>query len=171
MIGADAADNPSVGIFWVVQTGSGAVHLLTVGCSLEAAEPYGDFLTFPDGHLEVWEQWRRAKDSVASLRATVRSFEYEEWPRGRIVFGQLKRPFVLYTDRKLLSPETIARIQKRFAIPAEKTTPPQSRNLLDVRQRAGRYSQERPGRREAVGDAVEVVVGEALGECETYRLN
>jgi hypothetical protein len=52
MIGAFVAHGPSVGIFWVVEPGSGEPRLLTAGCSPEAAEPYGDFLTFPDGHYK-----------------------------------------------------------------------------------------------------------------------
>jgi hypothetical protein len=108
MIGAFEAKEPSVGIFWVVGTGPGNVRLLAVGCSLEAAEPYGDFLTFPEGHYEVWERWRNIKDRDAALRAVVRSFEYEDWPRGRIVFDQSKGRFILYADRKLMPLETIA---------------------------------------------------------------
>jgi hypothetical protein len=49
------------------------------------------------------------------------AFEYEEWPRGRIVFDRVKKPFVLYADRKLILPETITKIQARFALPPDKT--------------------------------------------------
>jgi len=116
MIGAFQAEGPSVGIFWVVETGPGQARLLTAGCSLEAAEPYGDFLTFPDGHYEVWSRWRTMKDADPSLRAVVRTTEYEVWPRGRIVFDRAAGHFILYADRKLMLPDTIAQIQKRFAM-------------------------------------------------------
>jgi hypothetical protein len=43
-----------------------------------------------------------------ALRALVRSYEYEDWPRGRIVFDQSRDLFILYADRKLLTPATIA---------------------------------------------------------------
>ena len=66
MIGAFVAHGPSVGIFWVVETGSGEPRLLTAGCSLEAAEPYGDFLTFAGGHYKIWASWRRIKDPECS---------------------------------------------------------------------------------------------------------
>jgi hypothetical protein len=39
------------------------------------------------------------------LRAMVRSYEYGDWPRGRIVFDQSRNLFILYADRKLLTPE------------------------------------------------------------------
>jgi hypothetical protein len=121
MIGAFVAQDPSVGIFWVVETGPGEVRLLTAGCSLEAAEPYGEFLTFAGGHHTIWASWRKIKDPNEALRALVRTFEYEEWPRGRIVFDQKKKLFTLYADRKLMPPETIAQIQGRFALPPDKT--------------------------------------------------
>jgi hypothetical protein len=38
------------------------------------------------------------------------------------VFDQSKDRFVLYADRKLMLPATIARIQKQFSISAEQTT-------------------------------------------------
>ena len=122
MIGGFAAEGPSVGIFWMVATGPGEVRLLTAGCSLEAAEPYGDYLTFPDRHYEVWDQWRTVKESDPLLQAVVTTFEYEDWPRDRIVFDELEDRFVLYADRKLMRPRTIAQIQKRFSILAEQTT-------------------------------------------------
>ena len=122
MIGAYEAKQPSVGIFWVVQRSARETRLLSTGCSLEAAEPYGDFLTFPDGHYNVWESWRTLRDPDAALRALVRTFEYEEWPRGRIVFDRVKERFVLYADRKLMLHATIAKIQDRFALPPDETT-------------------------------------------------
>ena len=121
MIGAFVAHGPSVGIFWVVETGPGEARLLTAGCSLEAAEPYGDFLTFAGGHYEVWEGWRNIKDHDPALRTVVRTFEYEDWPRGRIVFDRVKERFVLYADRKLMLPDTITQIQARFALSPDKT--------------------------------------------------
>jgi hypothetical protein len=122
MIGAFVAQDPSVGIFWVVETRPGEVRLLTAGCYLEAAEPYGDFLTFAGGHHAVWASWRKIRDPNAALRALVRTFEYEEWPRGRIVFDQQKKLFTLYADRKLTPRETISQIQARFALPPASTS-------------------------------------------------
>jgi hypothetical protein len=122
MNGAFEAEAPSVGIFWAVETGPGEARLLTAGCSLESAEPYGDFLTFPDGHYEVWARWRIAKESAPVLRVVATTFEYEDWPRGRIVFERSKGHFIIYADRKLMRPETIAQIQKRFSISTEQMT-------------------------------------------------
>jgi hypothetical protein len=122
MISAFEAAAPSVGIFWLVETTAGTTHWLTAGCSLQAAEPYGEFLTFPDGHYQVWERWRRSKDLDAELRALARSYEYEDWPRGRIVYDRARKRFTLYADTKLMKAETIARIREQFAVPAELTS-------------------------------------------------
>jgi hypothetical protein len=55
------------------------------------------------------------------LHALVRAYEYEDWPRGRIVFDRSRDLFVLYADRKLLTPATIARIETQFHLPGERT--------------------------------------------------
>jgi hypothetical protein len=41
----------------------------------------------------------------------VRSYQYEDWPRGRIVFDRARDLFILYADRKLMTPAMIARIE------------------------------------------------------------
>jgi hypothetical protein len=56
-----------------------------------------------------------------ALRALVRSYEYEDWPRGRIVFDQSRDLFIIYADRKLLTPATIARLETQFHLPADRT--------------------------------------------------
>jgi hypothetical protein len=63
-------------------------RLLAAGCPLDQAEPYGNCLTYGPGHYETWAHWRRDRTVEPALRALVRSYEYEDWPRGRIVFDQ-----------------------------------------------------------------------------------
>jgi len=50
----------------------------------------------------------------------VRSYEYEDWPRGRIAFNRARDLFILYADRKLLTPATIARIETQFHLPEKR---------------------------------------------------
>ena len=119
MNGTAQRETPHVGIFWVAQTTDGGARLLTAGCPLDQAEPYGDCLTY--GHHETWAHWRRDRTVDPALRALVRSYEYEDWPRGRIVFDRSCDLFILYADRKLLTPATIARIATQFHLPAERT--------------------------------------------------
>ena len=104
-----------------MQTSNGEARLLTAGCPLDQAEPYGDCLTYGPGHYETWAHWRRDRTVDPALRALVRSYEYEDWPRGRIVFDRSRDLFIIYADRKLLTPATIARIATQFHLPAERT--------------------------------------------------
>ena len=48
-------------------------------------------------------------------------YEYEDWPRGRIVFDRSRELFIIFTDRKLLTPAMIARIETHFHLPAGRT--------------------------------------------------
>ena len=107
-------ETPHLGIFWVVQMSTGEARLLAAGCPLDQAEPYGDCLTYGPGHYETWAHWRRDRTVDRALRAIVRSYEYEDWPRGRIVFDRSRDLFTLYADRKLLTPAMIARIETDF---------------------------------------------------------
>ena len=111
-------DTPHVGIFWVVQATEDEVGLLAAGCPVDQAEAYGDFLTYGPGHFETWDTWRRSRAVGPALGATVLFYEYEDWPRGRIVFDRARELFILYADRKLLTPATIARIETHFHLPA-----------------------------------------------------
>ena len=83
-------ETPVVGIFWLVQTPDGEARLLATGCPLDQAEPYGACLTYGPGHYEIWDHWRRDRTVGAALRALVRLYEYEDWPRGRIVFDRAR---------------------------------------------------------------------------------
>jgi hypothetical protein len=121
MTGTAQRETPQVEIFWVVQTTEGEARLLAACCPLDQAEPYGDCLTYGPGHYETWSRWRRDRTVDPALRALVRSYEYDDWPRGRIVFDRARDLFVLYADRKLMTPATIARIETQFHLPVERT--------------------------------------------------
>lgn len=60
------------------------------------AEPYGDFLTHSQGHFEVWEGWQRLGPAGLARRglpAAIACREYDEFPRGRIVFSKARAAF------------------------------------------------------------------------------
>jgi hypothetical protein len=96
MTGTVPGETPHVGIFWLVQTSNGEARPLAAGCPLDQAEPYGDCLTYGPGHYETWAHWRRDKTMDPALRAIVRSYEYEDWPRGRIVFDRARDLFIMW---------------------------------------------------------------------------
>ncbi|GLI94673.1 hypothetical protein [Methylocystis echinoides] len=111
---------PRLGIFWFVEHPRGHIHLISASCPLDQAEHYGDNMTFSPGHWELWEQWKKDVKASPALRAIVNLFEYEAWPRGRIVFNEPRDRFILYADRKLLTPHFISQIQVRFNLPADR---------------------------------------------------
>ncbi|WP_159013567.1 hypothetical protein [Acidisoma sp. S159] len=113
-----------VGPFWVVEeNGKPAIVALTV--PLERAETYGDMLTVETGHFEHWS--RLARRGAAVLRtageptAPVWS-EYEEWPRGRVIFDCVARRFLIRADRHLHHPAFVRLITDCFCIEADEVT-------------------------------------------------
>lgn len=111
----------SVGIFWGIPAPGGSWTMLVDATSLAEAEPYGDFLTHPRGHYEVWTQWqktRTAPDVNGFILQTIADHEYEFFPRGRIVYNTGTGGFILYADRRLQQDATIARIASEFELAA-----------------------------------------------------
>jgi hypothetical protein len=114
---------PSVGIFWFLFA-EGAVHLLTRGCPLPNAEPYGDCLTFAEGHYETWTAWQRRTAvhlPIEAVRGVISATEYESWPRGRIVYEMPATRFVIYADKQLLSVARLTLVRTAFGLPAGTT--------------------------------------------------
>jgi hypothetical protein len=93
----------AVGIFWAIQKPGKPTILLDHRCLLGDTENYGDMLTCPHGHYDLWEQWRRGAGEIPDVaRGLVAASEYEEWPRGRIVYDTIHQRFTCYADAKIL---------------------------------------------------------------------
>jgi hypothetical protein len=111
-----------VGIFWGVANDSekGAQFTIVADTTdLASAEPYGTFLTHPRGHFDVWEQWRKLAPvglKRQGLPVAIAWHEYEEFPRGRIVYCTVTEEFTIYADRKLQSPIIVAEIVRAFGL-------------------------------------------------------
>lgn len=109
----------TVGIVWSVRDGSGPPQLVIDCTPLVEAEPYGDFLTHPRGHYEVWEGWRQLGPAGLARRrlpTVIAWHEYEHFPRGRVVFDTRSRRFTLYADRKLQGLAMLLRILSLFGL-------------------------------------------------------
>ena len=103
---------PSVGIFWRV-----GETLVIDRSTLDEAEPYGDCTTHAAGHYERWQEWQALGASRLVSRgypALIASTEYDDWPRGRIVYETLVKRFVLYADRRLQTPAVIKALKEAF---------------------------------------------------------
>lgn len=111
----------SVGIFWGIPEPDGSWTILVDATSLAEAEPYGDFLTHPRGHYQVWAQWQKTRAAPVANRfitQAIADHEYEFFPRGRIVYNIETGEFILYADRHLQQDATIARIASQFGLAA-----------------------------------------------------
>ncbi|OYV40913.1 MAG: hypothetical protein B7Z80_03295 [Rhodospirillales bacterium 20-64-7] len=109
-----------VGLFWLLPKEHDVV-LLTHDVTLEAAEPYGDCLTCPLSHYDAWEGTKRGKPLLAPLDATVKRLiaasEYEDWPRGRVVYDGAAQKFIVYADRQIFQHATMVRAH--FCLPQD----------------------------------------------------
>lgn len=130
---------PAVGLFWAVRNPGGAEVLLSDACPLDEAERYGSCLGFAPGHIEVWARWRVEGSADTAMPASFfRAWEYEDWPRGRVVFDADERRFTVYADRSLLCRPSLTRIADRFrfgACPFRGRADAHYRSLMTIRPR------------------------------------
>jgi hypothetical protein len=99
---------PHVGIFWLVDG-----KLVIDSVPLSEAEPYGDHLTHPRSHIDVWEQWRLAGKVPGES-------EYEEFPRGRVMYNTKTQKFTLLADRCILrDKDVVSRVMSKLHLPSE----------------------------------------------------
>lgn len=101
-----------VGIFWFVMRG-GRPELASCKTPWQEAEDYGDFKTEPMAHYEFWPTLQRKLKVIG---------EYEDWPRGRVVYNVKDDRFTVYIDRQLAGVPFKAHLLAHFALPADKTT-------------------------------------------------
>jgi hypothetical protein len=119
-------DEPQVGVFWLV-----GGKLLIDSTPVSAAEPYGVHLTHPRSHLEVWTLLQRS-GKVSS------ESEYEEFPRGRVIYGTKTRRFTLLADKCILKEgDLVKRITSDMSLPNDAKIGPDShyRCFACLRQR------------------------------------
>jgi hypothetical protein len=116
----DNAINPKdfyVGPYWFVRDDAGHILLMAHRCSFAEAEKYGEFLTCSHGHYDIWESWR-AQCPANNVAFVLRDTEYEEWPRGRVVFNAARGQFTVYADRHISKSE-LQRVTEYFGIPPD----------------------------------------------------
>lgn len=114
---AQQAD-PQVGFFWFVGR-PGHWRLVAEGLKLDDAERYGEHLTHPGGHYDHWtalaargRPWLQANGYPDEIAV----HDYEDFPRGRVVYDLTDRLFVLYVDPRLRGRKLIVRLVDRFGL-------------------------------------------------------
>jgi hypothetical protein len=120
-----SSETPNVGIFWGIEA-LGKVRVPAIDrTALAMAEPYGEALTHPRGHYEVWEAWKRlgaAGLTRRGLPSAIAYSEYDEHPRGRIVYHTTRETFTVYADKRLQTAAFLTSIIAAFFLPIARTT-------------------------------------------------
>jgi len=115
---------PCVGIFWGVPIKEGKGERVVVADRSQVADAvtYGDCLTHERGHYEVWETWQRLGPAglhKQGLTPIIAWYEYEHFPRGRVVYNTVAERFVIYADRWLHGEKDVAMIVRAFGLDNE----------------------------------------------------
>jgi hypothetical protein len=87
-----------VAIFWVVN----GIPLVD-STQLSQGEDYGEFKIHSGDHYSVWERFQQSATVPADM-------EYEEAPRGRVVYNTKTRRFALLADKCILNDSRVLRL-------------------------------------------------------------
>lgn len=100
----------SIGIFWLVED-----HLIFDIGPVSAAERCGDMLTFHQTHASNWTVLQRIKGVAPSV-------EYQQYPRGRVVFDLKTHVFKIYADCCILERrDVLKQIREKMNLPKRGT--------------------------------------------------
>jgi len=102
------AGGPEVGIFWMY-----GGRILAAGEYISEAEDLGGFKNYSKTHEQYWTEMQR-------IGAVPREMEYDEAPRGRVVYTTATRTFTLYGDPCILQRKgMIGKVMQELHLPPE----------------------------------------------------
>lgn len=105
------AGAPQVGIFWVVNG-----RPLTFGDPVTEAEPWGEFRNYREDHIHLWKSLQRT--GIVPWDS-----EYEDHPRGRVVYNTRTDSFMFFADRCILKNRpTVRHLLAELHLPATTKT-------------------------------------------------
>jgi hypothetical protein len=100
-----------VGIFWFFK---GEILPSSVPCKL--GEQYGDFINGKSDHCTHWNSIRRSAPGAAQ-------YEYDQVPRGRVVYSKNDDRFLVYGSEEFIVDEwRKAVVISAFKLPPDRTT-------------------------------------------------
>jgi hypothetical protein len=100
--------NPEVGIFWWYDG-----QLLASSWAIAEGEAAGDWVNGREDHITFWPVLQRQLPKI-------RSIEYEDVPRGRVIYCRSTRVFQVYMDARLFTRPVKRAIRVRFGLAAAK---------------------------------------------------
>jgi hypothetical protein len=84
---------PKIGIFWIHHG-----KILGKACELEEGESsIANLIDSPDNHIDLWE----CDPDFLSPFPALRSLEYQQVPRGRVLFSTHNNTALVYMDKTL----------------------------------------------------------------------
>jgi hypothetical protein len=106
----DSHLEPQVGIFWLLGD-----RLIIDTTPMSGGEQYGDCLNHPKSHIDYWTEHQTLGDLP-------RDTEYEEHPRGRVVYNRKTGRYSFCADRCILRKKSIVtRVITAMHLPIEST--------------------------------------------------
>jgi len=108
----DSVDiRPRVGIFWL-----DGHRLIIDSVPVSEAEVWGEFCNYPHGHERYWSH-------LQHLGIVSPDIQYEQMPRGRIVYDSKKEQFTFRADRCILrNTRLISQIMAKLNLPPNTKT-------------------------------------------------
>ena len=101
---------PQVGIFWLLKG-----KLLIDRTPLKEAEEYGVFKIHSGNHIAVWGKFQQNGTAPPEM-------EYEEAPRGRVMYNTKIRRFTLLSDKCILRDKNVViTIMSELSLPSKNT--------------------------------------------------
>ncbi len=98
-----------VGIFWVFKG-----RVLAVTFALQEGQEYGDAINGLTDHVKYWLHFQK-------LLPALRHLEYQDVPRGRVLFMRLTRKYHVYMDKVLHNLKNKRALLKEFELPKSTT--------------------------------------------------
>jgi hypothetical protein len=95
------AKEPQVGIIYYIKN-----ELFIDGTPVSMGEPYGDFLNHPTGHSQYWDMIVKLLVRHRGL-LELKDFEYDYYPRGRVIYDKKKEEFIIYLDKTLIDKDNL----------------------------------------------------------------
>ncbi len=118
---------PAVGIFWFLKKKSGRLEMYapgTPGIPYKLGEDDGEFINYPVSHYHEWRDMKVMFKKNVKNRIYPEPFdayidkEYDDAPRGRIVYSKLNKKFYVHVTKSLMKPRIKTLICKEFRLPA-----------------------------------------------------
>jgi hypothetical protein len=111
----NGAISPRLGLFWFVSDGPSYSRFLSLSRPWSEVKEIGGFKTLDEGHVDIWPL-------LLNQSPSLRRYEYEAFPRGRVNWRADDDAWLLLLDPKLNSEPFTSHIIKAWRLPLDRLT-------------------------------------------------